>query len=103
MEALASPAPPVAPSLVLHSAAQHRNSPDKHCTLRTPHHAMLAACYCLHLCLRLQAQQAAESRAQLTVLAQQSEARHRDGYSLNKQLRAALRQSKKTDAQVDAK
>eukprot|EP00882_Tetradesmus_deserticola_P008306 GHRQ01008756.1.p1 GENE.GHRQ01008756.1~~GHRQ01008756.1.p1 ORF type:complete len:304 (+),score=118.81 GHRQ01008756.1:74-913(+) len=51
----------------------------------------------------IQAQQAAEGRAQLTVLAQQSEQRHRDGYSLNKQLREALRQSKKADAKVDAK
>jgi hypothetical protein len=51
----------------------------------------------------LQAQKAAEGRAQLTVLAQQSEQRHKDGYNLNKQLRAALRQSKKADAQVDAK
>jgi hypothetical protein len=51
----------------------------------------------------LQAQKAAEGRAQLTTLAQQSEQRNRDGYSLNKQLRAALRQSKKADAKVDAK
>jgi hypothetical protein len=51
----------------------------------------------------VQAQKAAEGRAQLTTLAQQSEARNRDGYSLNKQLRAALRQSKKADAKVDAK
>lgn len=50
-----------------------------------------------------QAQKAAEGRAQVFELQQQSEERNKDSYKLNKQLRAAMRQSKKVDAQLDAR
>eukprot|EP00879_Flechtneria_rotunda_P004471 GHRR01004725.1.p1 GENE.GHRR01004725.1~~GHRR01004725.1.p1 ORF type:complete len:306 (+),score=96.21 GHRR01004725.1:283-1200(+) len=51
----------------------------------------------------IQAQQAAEGRQQLAVLAAESQERNLNGYSLNKQLRAVLRQSKTADAKVDAR
>jgi len=49
----------------------------------------------------LQAQAAASGRAQLVSIAADREAKGRDPYSLNKTLRAAMRQSKKADAQLD--
>lgn len=39
---------------------------------------------------------------QLVALAAEREAKGRDPYSLNKQLRAAMRASKKADARLDA-
>jgi len=50
----------------------------------------------------LQAQAAAGARAQLAALAADREGK-RDGYALNKRLRASLRASKKEDARLDAR
>lgn len=50
----------------------------------------------------LQARKAASGRAQLVALAAEREEKGRDPYSLNKTLRAAMRQAKKKDAQLDA-
>jgi coiled-coil domain-containing protein 130 len=50
----------------------------------------------------LAAEHAAAGRASLTALAADREVKGRDGYSLNKQLRAAMRSSKKADAKLDA-
>lgn len=50
----------------------------------------------------LQARKAASGRAQLVALTAEREAKGRDPYSLNKTLRAAMRQAKKKDAQLDA-
>eukprot|EP00878_Enallax_costatus_P017339 GHUV01018211.1.p1 GENE.GHUV01018211.1~~GHUV01018211.1.p1 ORF type:complete len:329 (+),score=119.30 GHUV01018211.1:768-1754(+) len=51
----------------------------------------------------VQAQRAAEGRRQLSVLAEESQQRNQDSYALNKQLRAAMRQSKKETAKLNAK
>lgn len=51
----------------------------------------------------IHAQQAAEGRQQLQVLAVQSNDRNQDPYNLNKQLRAAMRARKKVDAQLDSR
>lgn len=51
----------------------------------------------------LQGERAAEGRQQLAVLAQESRQRNHDPYTLNKQLRAAMRQSKKEVAKQEAK
>lgn len=51
----------------------------------------------------VQAEQAAQGRQQLQVLAVQSNERNLDSYNLNKQLRAAMRASKKADAQLDSR
>lgn len=50
----------------------------------------------------LNARKAASGRAQLVALTAEREAKGRDPYSLNKTLRAAMRQHKKRDAQLDA-
>lgn len=50
----------------------------------------------------LQARKAASGRAQLVQLSAEREAKGRDPYSLNKTLRAAMRQTKKADAQLVA-
>jgi coiled-coil domain-containing protein 130 len=50
----------------------------------------------------LQARKAASGRAQLVQLSAEREAKGRDPYSLNKTLRAAMRQTKKADAQLEA-
>ncbi len=50
----------------------------------------------------VQARAAATGRAQLVALAAEREDK-RDGYALNKQLRAALRASKKADARLDSR
>ncbi len=46
---------------------------------------------------------AREGRAQLTALVEDNLDKHKDEYSLNKQLRRRLRAAKKEDAAVDAK
>lgn len=51
----------------------------------------------------IQAQRAVEGRQQISILTQESQQRNHDPYSLNKQLRAAMRQSKRETAKVDAK
>jgi coiled-coil domain-containing protein 130 len=49
----------------------------------------------------LAARKAAAGRTQLVALAAEREAKGRDPYSLNKTLRAAMRQAKKADVQLD--
>jgi hypothetical protein len=51
----------------------------------------------------VQAQAAAEGKQQLVRLAVDSNAKHKDEFALNKQLRAKLRASKKVDAHLDKK
>ena len=51
----------------------------------------------------IQAQAAAEGKQQLVQLAVEANAKHKDEFALNKQLRAKLRASKKVDAQLDKK
>jgi coiled-coil domain-containing protein 130 len=50
----------------------------------------------------LQARKAASGRAQLVALTAEREAKGKDPYSLNKTLRAAMRQAKKKDRQLDS-